>query len=137
MSTPEDVGSIDIGSGTIDPQDFRPSGFTTEPEFYLAVLVLESSADSADYRPLYEESFVLIKAESREEADEKATEYGKQQESSYPDEHHELITWKLKQVVEVKPVEDATFDDGSELYSRFFRNYAGYQAFEPLGEDDI
>jgi hypothetical protein len=144
MSTPgndpdsEAVGSIDIGPGTIDPREFRPDAFAAEREFYVAVLVVESSSDAADYTPLYEESFVLIKAESEAEAREKATDYGKQHETSYQDEHHRLITWKLKHVVEVKQLDDTTFDDGTELYSRFFRNYAGYHSFEPLlGGDEL
>ena len=39
-----------------------------------------------------------------------------------------MVSWKLKRVVEVRPVEDATFDDGTEVYSRFFRDYTGYQS---------
>jgi hypothetical protein len=132
MSTdPETVGSINIGPGTIDPREYRPSAPGAQLEFYVAVLLIESSSEASDYQPLYEESFVLLKAESEEEAREKAGEYGKQHEITYHDEHHELISWKLKHVVEVKPLEDATFDDGTELYSRFFRNYTGYRSFEP------
>jgi hypothetical protein len=142
MSTPADdadsegVGSIDIGPGTIDPREFRPSAFAGQREFYVGVLVIESSSEAADYAPLYEESFVLIAAESQAEALEKATEYGKQHETSYLDEHHRLITWSLKRIVEVKQLNDATFDDGTELYSRFFRDYSGYEAFEPLVDND-
>ncbi|GAA4856860.1 MULTISPECIES: DUF4288 domain-containing protein [Saccharopolyspora] len=133
----DEVPSVNIGSGGIDPRDFQAGAHPVEREHYVAVLLLESAAEAADYRPLYEESFVLLKAESEEEAREKATEAGKQQETSYHNEHQELITWRLKQVVEVKPLEDATFDDGSELYSRFFRNYDAYRSFEPLLSDDI
>lgn len=137
VSDSEDYGTVNIGTGAIDPRDFRPSAFTAEAEFYVAVLVVESSPQSPDGKPLYEESFVLLKAESEQEAQEKAREYGKQHETSYQNENHELVSWKLKQIVEVKPVEDATFDDGTEIYSRFFRNYSGYQSFEPLlGDDD-
>ncbi|GAA0513362.1 hypothetical protein GCM10011581_04050 [Saccharopolyspora subtropica] len=130
------IGSITIGPGTIDPREFRPATEPVELEPYVAVLVLEAISDAADHEPLYEESFVLVKAESPEEAQEKATEYGRQQETSYQNENHEMITWKLRQVVEVKPLEDATLDDGAELYSRFFRNYEAYRSFDPLTEED-
>lgn len=124
--------SINIGSGTIDPHEHRPNVFAGgEPEPYVAVLLVESTSDAPGYEPFYEESFVLLTAESPDDAQEKAREYGKQHETSYHDEHDQLVTWKLKHVLEVKPVEDATFDDGSELYSRFFRNYSGYRSFEP------
>ena len=128
----EAVGSIDIGPGTIDPRDFQQRASSVELDHYVAVLLLEAEGR----QPLYEESFVLLTAESQEEAAEKAREYGKQQESSYEDENHEQVSWKLKQVVEVKPLEDATFDDGSELYSRFFRNRQAYDSLEPLTEED-
>ncbi|GAB3557046.1 hypothetical protein J2S53_002261 [Actinopolyspora lacussalsi] len=115
----------------------RASAFAgAEPEAYVAVLVTESTSDSPDFQPLYEESFVLLTAHSEEEAHEKAREYGKQQEISYHNEHQQLVTWRLKHVVEVKQIEDATFDDGSELYSRFFRNYARYRSFEPTLEGE-
>ncbi|GAA2812271.1 DUF4288 domain-containing protein [Saccharopolyspora taberi] len=138
MSTPEEVGSINIGPGTIDPRDFQPGPGAGDPDFYLAVLVTEATTDDGAGGPLYEESFVLLKAESEEEAREKAAEYGKQQETSYRNENDELVSWKLKHVVDVRQVEDATFDDGSELYSRFFRGYQGYRSFEPrLGGEEV
>lgn len=130
----ESVGSIDIGPGTIDPRDFQQRAASVELDHYVAVLLLE--AESEGQPSLYEESFVLLTAESEAEAAEKAKECGKQQETSYEDENHRQVTWKLKQIVEVKPLEDATFDDGSELYSRFFRNYDAYRSVEPLTEDD-
>ncbi|MFR9729969.1 DUF4288 domain-containing protein [Saccharopolyspora sp. MS10] len=135
MSTPSDdeqVGSIDIGSGSIDPRDFQASTSSAEAEFYVALLLIEISSESAAEPQLYEESFVLVKAESDEEAREKAVGYGKQQGASYPNEDGEIVTWKFKELVEVKKVEDATFDDGAELYSRFFRNYSAYRSFEPM-----
>ncbi|MBA8822884.1 hypothetical protein FHX42_000213 [Saccharopolyspora lacisalsi] len=135
----DDHSSIDLGSGTIDPREHRPRVFATaEPESYVAVLVIESSSESPDYEPWYEESFVLLTAESDDEAREKAREYGKQHETSHHDEHQRLVNWKLKHVVEVKKLEDATFDDGSELYSRVFRDYSGYSSFEPrLGDEEL
>ncbi|MBB5153472.1 DUF4288 domain-containing protein [Saccharopolyspora phatthalungensis] len=131
------IGSINIGPGTIDPREFQADADAVELDYYIAVLVLEATSDAANHKPWYEESFVLLKAESEEEATEKAAEHGKQQETSYQNENHELITWKLKKIIEVKPVEDATFDDGTELYSRFFRNYEAYSGFEPLTEEDL
>lgn len=130
----ENYGTINIGTGAIDPADFRPRAFTPRSEYYLAVLVVESAPSSGE--PLYQESFVLITAESQEEAQEKAREFGKQHEASYPDENHEMVSWKLKRIVEVRPVEDATFDDGTEIYSRFFRNYPGYQDLGFLEDDE-
>lgn len=132
---PEGVGSINIGPGTIDPRDFQRRAESIELEPYVAVLLLEATSDAPDHEPLFEESFVLLTAENAEEAVEKAREYGKQQESSYTDENNNPVSWKLRQVVEVKPVEDATLDDGSELYSRFFRNQRAYAELDTLTDE--
>lgn len=132
----EAVGSINIGPGTIDPREFQRGAESVELEHYVAVLLLEATSEAPDHEPLFEESFVLLTAESGEEAAEKARDYGKQQESSYADENNNPVTWKLKQVVEVKPLEDATLDDGSELYSRFFRNHEAYADLDTLGNED-
>ena len=131
----EAVGSINIGPGTIDPREFQRGAEAVELEHYVAVLLLEALSDAPDHEPLFEESFVLLTAETAEEAAEKAREYGKQQESSYVDEKDNPVSWKLKQVVEVKPLEDATLDDGAEIYSRFFRNHRAYTELDALGEE--
>lgn len=134
----EGVGSIDIGPGTIDPREFRAGASPVQAEFYMAVLINEIVAESGDKQPLYEESFILLRAESSEEAREKARDHGKQQETSYHNENHELVHWKLKQVRTVTPVEDATFDDGTELYGRFFRDHTAYsQTFDDPADEEF
>lgn len=130
----QDYGTINIGTGAIDPADFRARPFTPTTEHYLAVLVVESAPSSGE--PLYQESFVLLTAESPEEAAEKAREHGKQLEATYEDENHETVSWKLKRIAEVRRVEDATFDDGSELYTRFFRSYRSYREIGFLEDDE-
>ncbi|MER2091909.1 MAG: DUF4288 domain-containing protein, partial [Saccharopolyspora rectivirgula] len=92
--------------------------------------------EDPDYRPLYEESVVLLKAETEEEAQQHARELGKQQEAVYEDENHKQVKCRLKQVVEVRKLEDPSFTDGTELYSRFFRNYSAYRSLELLAEED-
>ncbi|MBD2596421.1 DUF4288 domain-containing protein [Nostoc spongiaeforme FACHB-130] len=103
--------------------------------FYIAIILYKSSSDQPDYQPLYQESFVLIKATSLEAAKAKAVEYGKNESVSYKNENGETITWSLQQVVDVNLVLDDDFDsseDGVDLYTRHFRNYEAYQSFEPL-----
>lgn len=105
---------------------------TIEPFFYMAVILYESSSDAPEYKPLYQESFVLLKATSLEEAETKALVHGTQEQVSYQNENQETIRWSLKQVIDVNSVLDDELDDGSELYVRHFRNYQAYCAFEPL-----
>ncbi|MFE2325420.1 DUF4288 domain-containing protein, partial [Streptomyces sp. NPDC059385] len=67
---------------------------------YIAVLLCETSADSNDHAPLYQESFVLLTAADEARAREKAEVHGKSLETSYENEAGELITWRLRHVVE-------------------------------------
>lgn len=54
-----------------------------EQSFYIAMILYESSSSAPEYKPLYQECFVLIKATSLKEANEKALVYGRKQEGSY------------------------------------------------------
>lgn len=109
------------------------TGSTSQKEsFYIAVILFESSSNKPDYQPLYEECFVLITARSLEEAKAKTLVYGQNQEGSYENEVKNIITWSLKQIVEVNSVLSDNFDNGTELYARHFRNYQAYCLFEPL-----
>ncbi|MGI2909255.1 DUF4288 domain-containing protein [Tolypothrix sp. VBCCA 56010] len=103
--------------------------------FYIAIILYKSSSDKPDYQPLYQESFVMIKATSLQSAKEKAIKHGKNENVSYTNENGETITWSLQQVVDVNSVLYDDFDsseDGVDLYARHFRNYEAYQSFEPL-----
>ncbi|MBE3558432.1 MAG: DUF4288 domain-containing protein [Ktedonobacteraceae bacterium] len=102
--------------------------------FYIAVLLWESSSDRPDYRPLYEESILLIAATSEEEARQKALVSASKY--SYDNVYGETITWSLKHLVDVQPALEEKFSDVTELYARHFRNYEAYRAFEPLLSDE-
>src|SRR5699024_12509001 len=84
----ESVGSINIGPGTIDPNEFRMPSRPAVPDYYIAVLLLRTSSDEEGHQPLYEESFILVTAESTDEAHGKATDLAKQQQTSYRNEYH-------------------------------------------------
>ncbi|WP_228014689.1 DUF4288 domain-containing protein [Fortiea sp. LEGE XX443] len=113
----------------------KPESVNKTESFYMAIILYKSSSDTLDYQPLYQESFVLIKANSLEAAKAKALNYGKNETVSYKNENGETITWSLQQVIDVNSVLDDEFDsceDGVDLYTRHFRNYEAYQSFEPL-----
>jgi hypothetical protein len=99
---------------------------------YVAVLLTEATSEAAGHEPLYAEDFVLLSADNEEEARAKALARGKAQETSYRNENGELISWKLLHVVDVNEVLDTPLHDGADLYSRHFRDYRAYRAFEPL-----
>jgi dolichyl-phosphate-mannose--protein O-mannosyl transferase len=104
---------------------------------YIAVILYETSSDAQNYTPLYEESFVLLQAASDEEARHKALVHAQQQQTHYHNENNERITWSLKHVVDVHPTLSETLEDGSEIYTRHFRDYQAYRSFEPLLDGDL
>lgn len=105
---------------------------TSHKDCYIAVILFESSSNVSDYKPLYQECFVLILANSLESAKEKTLVYAQSQEISYQNENKQMITWSLKQIVDVNSVLYDEFNNGTELYARHFRNYQAYSLFEPL-----
>lgn len=93
--------------------------------FYIAVLVYESSSDAAGYEPLYEESFMVLSADSDEKAREKALKQANEP-YSYKNQYGDTVTWLFKQLVDVKQLFNDNIKDGTEIYSRYFRNYEAY-----------
>jgi len=93
--------------------------------FYVAVVVIESNIDNPTYQPLYEERFLLIKATSEEDASEKAIQQSNEP-LSYQNQYGETVTWTFKEVVEAKEVDYDKIADGTEIFTRFFRNYEAY-----------
>ncbi|MGH3118216.1 MAG: DUF4288 domain-containing protein [Gaiellales bacterium] len=100
--------------------------------FFIAVVLYVSSSSTPSYNPLYEESFVLFRAGSVEQAREKAEAHALQSEASYENEYGEQIRWHRKHLIDVTPVLYEDLKDGTEIYSRHFHDYAAYSAFEPL-----
>jgi Domain of unknown function (DUF4288) len=99
---------------------------------YVAVLVYESFSMSPDYETLFEESFMLVKASSVEEARQKTQHYTDTHTSTFKNAAGDSITWKLKHIVDVNQVLYDVDLDGAEIYARHFRNYQAYKEFEPL-----
>lgn len=103
-----------------------------QQSFYIAIALYESTSSDSEKSQLYEECTILIKAASLEQAREKTLKYAKHQEISYRNVYQDIITWSLKHIIDVTLVLDDNFDDGTELYTRHFRNYQAYYTFEPF-----
>lgn len=102
--------------------------------YYSAVLVFENSSPAPDHPPLYEEQIVLLVASSEEDARAKALAYGTGEEFSYQNCYGETITVSFKLLLDVRSslYEGEPIGAGTEVYGRYFRDYAAYEAFEPL-----
>lgn len=94
--------------------------------------VLVHTARTASHPELHEESFVLLTADSLDEARVKAEARGRADEHEYTNADGEQVRWTLTELVDVAEVADRELGDGAEVYSRYFRDYAAYRRFEPL-----
>lgn len=104
----------------------------SQASFYIAVLLYELSSADPDYTPTYEECFLLLRADSDEQARTRAEQHGRASETSYKNVDGQTIQYKLKHVVDVSRVLSDTLDDGAEIYVRHFKDYKAYRAFEPI-----
>lgn len=69
-------------------------------------------------KPLFSEEFVLLRAESYEEAYGKSGAKGVSMEHSYLNDEKEKVCWTLQGVLEVRQLLDEEITDGTEVYSR-------------------
>lgn len=74
-----------------------------------------------DNNKLFEESIILVKAKSVEEASKIGKEFAEKLEieQKYFNMYGVLVTWKLRGVLHVFELDDVNFEIGKELYSRF------------------
>ena len=94
---------------------------------YIAVVLSECVSEDPSDAPLYEETFVLLRADSIRAARDQALD--RVSPLSYENVRGRRVTWS-RRLVEVGEIVDDTFHDGSGLYSRFFRNGAAYHELD-------
>ena len=82
--------------------------------------------------------FVVITATSPEEALDKAMARARWGEQQYENVYGDVVTWNST-LVELGSALQDTFEDGTEIYARFFRNKAAYDKldFENFGFEDF
>jgi Domain of unknown function (DUF4288) len=66
-----------------------------------------------------EDRFVLIRADSEEEARAKGEHEAQEYGSTYLNKNDETVTWKVRGIVDVREVISADLADGTEVYSAF------------------
>ncbi len=101
---------------------------------YIAVILYESSSDADTYRPMYEESYVEITAQSEADARKKTAELAKSRETSFENKDGNKITWKLNQIVDIAEVLDNSNGAIREIYSRHFHDIESYKSMEVLAK---
>lgn len=105
---------------------------TEETKYYSAAVVFESNNPAPDYDTLYEEQVILLRATSQAEAEAKVRQYAEDGKHSYQNIYGETITITPKRILTVYEsfYELSELEKGTEVYSRFFRDYAAYEGFE-------
>ncbi|EJQ99302.1 MULTISPECIES: DUF4288 domain-containing protein [Bacillus] len=68
---------------------------------------------------LFEESIILVKANSLEEAHELGEKIALQSEDTYDNMYDVQVTWQFRKVLHVFELNDTSFETGTELYARF------------------
>lgn len=109
-------------------------GMTEEaprPELYVAILINEIVVEGPAHVPDFEESIVLVRAGSVEEAERVAEDYARHAETSYPNADGETVRWVFRHLAAVGPAlaQDLQVRAGSgvEIFSRFFHDLEAYR----------
>lgn len=90
------------------------------------IISAEAESDTIDENytndhKTYEESIVLVKAQSFKHAYKIAEKKAKEVEIDYTNPYGELVTWKFVDSIDCFSLIDENFNTGVELYSRFLR----------------
>ncbi|MGX5495952.1 DUF4288 domain-containing protein [Bacillus toyonensis] len=68
---------------------------------------------------IFEESIILVKANSLEEAHDLGKKIAIQSENTYDNVYDQQVTWKFQKVLHVFELDETPFETGKELYARF------------------
>ncbi|MEE9329065.1 MAG: DUF4288 domain-containing protein [Parvularculaceae bacterium] len=94
--------------------------------FFVTTLCVAES-DAPDYKPLYEETFLLVSAISESDARRLAEKHGVQSAPDYKSVTGNQVKWRFLEVVDVTLCLDEKLDrDVVELHGRFLRDIESY-----------
>ena len=95
---------------------------------YFARVLSVSTAQDADYRPLHDENFILVRASNLQEARKRAEQHGKDAEHDYKSVAGYHIKWRFLEVLDVIETTDDDFEGNvMELSGWFFHNLESYR----------
>ena len=85
-------------------------------KWYLAKIVFQIICGDGDHMAQFDEQLRLIAARNEDEAFEKASNIGKEEQDSFYNLKQQLVCWKFVNVSELYLLSELI--DGAELYSR-------------------
>ena len=83
--------------------------------WYIAKLVYQIMIDNGEYAPQFEEQLRLIQGADQQDALQKASALGDQEESLFYNYRDEPVYWKFIDVAELRPIRE--LNDGLQLDS--------------------
>lgn len=105
---------------------------------YVAILLSQSSSDVTGYEPAYEETLLLIRASSLEDARQQAMKRGHDLSHQFTNALGQTISWHFRSLVDISPVFSEDLGEVTELSCRHFHDIDAYERFDPrsgIGED--
>lgn len=99
---------------------------------YAALVLTKATTDDPASAPLFEETVLLVHAETVDEAWSKADAIARSRLARYRNADGRLVTWSLERIVDVAPTIHDPAMDGAEVYARHFENFDDYVRFESL-----
>ena len=84
--------------------------------WFLAKIVYRIVCGEGDHTAQFDEQLRLIQAADENEAFDKATAIGEQEQEMFLNQHQKLVTWQFVNVCELYKI--SALIDGAELYSR-------------------
>lgn len=110
-------------------------GVSEHGDLYVAVLVNEITVDNPGHVASFEESIVLLRADSEEDAERIALAYAHDAETSYLNVDGETVRWRFRRLSGLSLALDENLDPqrlrtGTEIFSRFFSDLDAYDAVD-------
>ena len=94
---------------------------------YAAAILLKLTSDMPNHKALYDETIVLIKASSEEDAMSKALEYGSSRGTTYKNEAGYDVTLSFERISKVDPITENELCEVTEVWGRFFHDFEAYK----------
>jgi hypothetical protein len=85
-------------------------------------LLFQSEQTPSVTDPIWEESIIVLQADTLGEAKEKANLFASQREVQYQAANGDMVNWKFKEIFEVSEINNSIEPSGTEIISRFLKD---------------
>ena len=105
--------------------------------WYTACLLFKAvHSGEPNSESLWEETFILIDAETETVARTMAEELGRNREHGYPTDHGNTVKWQFMRVERVYAIDVGDLQTGTEVFSRFLRQSEVESLLRPFEDNE-